>query len=42
MKQLTIDWFALETAFDNCADEFGMDLANYLDMESGAVVFVDE
>ena len=42
MKQLTIDWYALETAFDDDADEFGTDRANYLDSESGEVVFVDE
>ena len=42
MKQLTIDWHALEMAFDDHPDEFGMDRADYFDVESGDVVFVDE
>jgi predicted nucleotidyltransferase len=41
MRQLTIDWYALEAAFDD-DDEFGTDRANYLDVETGEVVFVDE
>jgi hypothetical protein len=42
MKQLTIDWHALEMAFDDHPDDVGMDRTNYLDVESGEVVFVDE
>ena len=42
MKRLTIDWHALEMAFDDPLDEFAMDCLNYLDMESGEVVFVGE
>jgi hypothetical protein len=41
MKQLTIDWQALRSAFDD-EDELGMERPNYLDLESGEVVFVDE
>ena len=42
MQQLTIDWHALEMAFDDHPDEFGVDRTNYFDVESGEVVFVDE
>ena len=42
MKQLTIDWHALETAFDDQPGEFGIERANYFDLHSGEVVLVDE
>jgi hypothetical protein len=42
MKQLAIDWHALETAFDDLPDEFGIERSNYFDLESGQLVFVDE
>jgi hypothetical protein len=35
VKQLTIDWHALELAFDDRAHEFGAGCTCYLDMESG-------
>ena len=42
MKRLTIDWHALETAFEDLPDELGIDRTNYLDQESGEIIFVDE
>jgi hypothetical protein len=42
MKQLVIDWHALETAFDDLPGELGVERSNYFDLESGQVVFVDE
>ncbi len=42
MKQFTIDWQALETAFEDNPGEFMIERANYFDLESGEVVFVDE
>ena len=42
MKRLPIDWHALEMAFDDQPDEFGIERANYFDLESGEVIVVDE
>ena len=42
MKRLSIDWHALEMAFDDHPNEFGIERANYFDLESGEVVVVDE
>ena len=42
MKQLTIDWPALELAFDDRPDEFGVESTNYFDVQSGKVVFINE
>ena len=42
MKRLTIDWCALELAFDDAADEFQMRRSHFLDVQSGEVVCVDE
>lgn len=41
MKQLTINWLALELAFETSAHEFEAELANYFDLENGNVVFID-
>jgi len=42
MKQLSINWQAFRTAFEDEPDEFGTDRAYYFDLENGEVVFVDE
>lgn len=42
MKRLSIDWHALETAFTDSPGEFGLERTDYLDLESGKVVVVDE
>lgn len=44
LKKLNIDWFKLETAFEETHDEFGdyAERANYFDPETGQVIYVDE
>ncbi len=44
MKQLTINWQDVEMAFEDYPGELGymLERANYFDLESGEVVFVDE
>lgn len=42
MKQLTIDWTALELAFDDHSDEFAEERTHYFDVETGELIFIDE
>jgi len=42
MKPLTIDWAALEMAFEDQRDEFALEGTNYFDVQNGKVAFIDE
>ena len=42
LKQLSIDWHALEMAFTDGPSEFGLERTEYLNMEGGEEVVVDE